>query len=275
MLVVGGGDLRQRTASALVLVPLALVSAYFGGFVFAVVWTAASVAVLSEWTRVAALAPQRALVGAGGVALALAAAALASGHQWAGLIILFLGAATLFALARPGFSARGWAAGGMFASAAAALPVIALRGGDSFGLVAVLFLMAVVWATDIAAYFVGRSFGGPKLWPRLSPNKTWSGAVGGTLAGVLAGVGVAEAAGLSGHLAIAGLSFLVSLAGQGGDLAESAFKRRFGVKDAGHLIPGHGGLMDRLDGFAVAAVVALLVALARNAGHPATGLMVW
>jgi phosphatidate cytidylyltransferase len=154
-------------------------------------------------------------------------------------------------------------------------PVL-LRGDPDYGLRALFFLFAVVWATDIFAYLVGRSIGGPLLWPRLSPNKTWSGAIGGCLGGVAAGVAVAYASGGS-RGAVAGvLALALSLVAQGGDLFESAIKRRFGVKDTGHLIPGHGGVMDRLDGFLVAALAAVLIGILRQGvAAPARGLLAW
>jgi phosphatidate cytidylyltransferase len=118
--------------------------------------------------------------------------------------------------------------------------------------------------------------GGPKLLPRVSPKKTWSGAIGGLAGAVLAAVAVAGAAGLSGLFAIALVAAILSVAAQAGDLFESQLKRRFGVKDSGHLIPGHGGLMDRLDGFVVAAAVAALIGILRGGVEaPARGLLVW
>ena len=149
-----------------------------------------------------------------------------------------------------------------------------MRGHPDLGIVAVLWMFAVVWTTDIAAYFTGRRLGGPKLWPSVSPKKTWSGFGGGLLAGTLAGIAVPAAAQRWGWTpplglwAIAILSALASVLSQLGDLGESALKRRFGVKDSGRLIPGHGGVMDRLDGFWAVALLTgaglLAVALART-----------
>jgi phosphatidate cytidylyltransferase len=139
-----------------------------------------------------------------------------------------------------------------------------------------IFLFAIVWATDIVAYFVGRAIGGPKLMPQVSPKKTWSGALGGTVAAVLAALAMAKAAALTGWFAIAMLAIILSVVAQGGDLFESFLKRRFGAKDSSHLIPGHGGLMDRLDGFVTASVVAALIGLARGGfDAPGHGLLVW
>jgi len=134
----------------------------------------------------------------------------------------------------------------------------------------------VTWATDILAYFVGRVVGGPKLWRRVSPNKTWSGAIGGAAGAIVAGLAVVHLAQIANSLAVAGLALLLSVASQAGDMFESALKRRFGVKDASHLIPGHGGIMDRLDGFLAAAALAAIIGIARGGmDAPARGLLVW
>ena len=134
----------------------------------------------------------------------------------------------------------------------------------------------MVWATDIAAYFVGRAVGGPKLAPRLSPNKTWSGSIGGLAGAVLAAVLVVQFSGVGGFLSASLVAIALSIVAQIGDLFESAIKRRFGAKDAGTLIPGHGGLMDRLDGFVAAAVLACLIGLAHGGiDAPARGLLIW
>jgi phosphatidate cytidylyltransferase len=151
-----------------------------------------------------------------------------------------------------------------------------LRRDPVWGLTALCFLFAIVWATDILAFLVGRSVGGPLLWPRLSPNKTWSGAVGGLAGGVAAGTLVAYASGVPNALAAGVLALILSIVAQSGDLFESAVKRRFGVKDASNLIPGHGGVMDRLDGFLFAATIAVVIGVLRQGmAAPAQGLLVW
>jgi phosphatidate cytidylyltransferase len=170
--------------------------------------------------------------------------------------------------------ARWLTAGAVYAGAAAFCPIM-LRADADYGLVAIFFLFAVVWTTDIAAYFVGRIFGGPKLWPAVSPKKTWSGALGGLAGAIIAAFVVASFAALS-HGAAIVLAALLSVASQAGDLFESHIKRRFGVKDASHIIPGHGGVMDRLDGFIFAAALATLIGLARGGwSGPGRGLLEW
>ena len=173
-------------------------------------------------------------------------------------------------------SAPAWAAGGVVYAGALLIAPAMLRSDPQWGLAALLFLFANVWATDIFAYFCGRAIGGPLLWPRVSPKKTWSGAVGGLAGGVAASVAVAYASGV-GKLGIVGvMACVLSVLAQAGDLFESSVKRRFGAKDASHLIPGHGGLMDRLDGFIVAALAALLIGIVHQGiAAPARGLLLW
>lgn len=267
-----GSDFRHRLLSAIVLVAAALATAYAGGVVFSVFWTLAGIAVLWEWGDIARLGHRRIWLGVGGFALVAGAVLLNLYDYHAALIAVLLGAAAC-AFCVPKQS--GFAITGVLVAAAAALPIVALRGQGTLGLVAVLYLCAVVWATDIFAYLVGRSVGGPKLWPRVSPNKTRSGAFGGTAAGVLAGVLVGVVAGLPSLWPLALLGFFLSVAAQAGDLAESAVKRHLGVKDAGRLIPGHGGLLDRLDGFATASLAALLVVQLRGGENPAAALLLW
>ena len=143
-----------------------------------------------------------------------------------------------------------------------ALPCVLLlwlAGTDEIGSRTVLWVFVVVWATDIGAYVIGRRFGGPQLAPRWSPRKTWAGLIGGAGCAALAGWGTAQLVGVSPVLPLVLVSAGLAIVEQFGDLAESVAKRRFGVKDSSGLIPGHGGLLDRLDGLlAVVPAVALL-----------------
>ncbi|MBB6309606.1 phosphatidate cytidylyltransferase [Xanthobacter tagetidis] len=267
----GGRDLGQRALSSLVLAPVVLAATYFGGVPFVLLWTLAGLAILMEWADIARLERRRVWLALAGAALVGASVTLHLGAGQAAFSLLCLGAASsVFILPRQ----SAFALGGVLVAGAACLPVMALRSGEQ-GFAAVLFLLSVVWATDIFAYFVGRLIGGPRLWPRVSPNKTWAGSVGGALAGMAAGIGVGIVAGLPSVLPLGALAFLVSIAAQCGDLAESAAKRTFGVKDAGRLIPGHGGLLDRLDGFAAASLLAVAIGVLRNAADPAAGLLLW
>ena len=233
----GRSNLALRVVSSLVLAPLALIAAYFGGWPFALFWTVACLIVLCEWFML--VTGSRASV--------------------------------------PGDASRLlWIAAGVVYAGAILVATLTLRGDAVHGFAAILFVFAVVWMTDIAAYFAGRAFGGPKLMSSVSPKKTWSGAIGGTAAAIIAGVLVAHFAGIGGLVAIAAVALVLSIVSQAGDLLESAIKRQFNAKDSGSLLPGHGGLMDRLDGYATAVVAAALIGVVRGGfDAPARGLMVW
>ena len=158
---------------------------------------------------------------------------------------------------------------------AALIAAVWLRHDPEYGFAAVLFVLLIVWATDSGGYFAGRGIGGPKLWPRVSPNKTWAGAAGSVFA-ALAVAGGFVAAGSGSALRLLVIAIVLSVASQLGDLFESAVKRRFGVKDSGSIIPGHGGLLDRLDGFVAAVVVAAAIGIWRGGSDGAArGLMLW
>jgi phosphatidate cytidylyltransferase len=261
-----------RVASAVVLVPLALITAYLGGAWFIALWALAAAAVSWEWTRL--VGAWRLTIVPCVMALAAASSLFAVGRPGPAIAALAAGAVAAGAVASAG--RRLWMAGGAACAGAMLAAPTVLRSDPASGLVAIIFLFAVVWMTDIAAYFVGKLVGGPKLWPAVSPKKTWSGAIGGLLVGFAAGLAVAAVAGLDSAVAIGAVALLLSVAAQVGDLLESALKRRFGAKDASGLIPGHGGLMDRLDGFWTAAVAGTILGLVRGGVHaPAQGLLVW
>jgi len=269
-----GSELALRVGSALVLVPLAIGTAYLGGWLFALFWGAAAMGVLWEWTALVARNDQRSVLLTGGASLALAVVLVAAGHLLAAVVVLAMGAIGAASLALA--ERRTWVAGGIPYAGALALAPIVLRADDADGFLAVIFLFAIVWTTDISAYFAGRALGGPKLMPQVSPNKTWAGAVGGLIASVVVTLALAKMAGLTALFALAMLAVVLSVFAQGGDLFESFLKRRFHAKNSGHLIPGHGGLMDRLDGFVSASVAAALIGLARGGFEaPGHGLLVW
>ena len=151
-----------------------------------------------------------------------------------------------------------------------------LRAYAELGFLAILLLFAIVWTTDILGYFAGRAFGGPKLLPAVSPKKTWSGAIAGALSAMMVAVLVASYFGTFNRVAIAIIALLLSVVAQLGDLLESWVKRKFGAKDASQLIPGHGGVMDRLDGFWAAALAGCLIGLLRGGfDGAARGLLIW
>src|SRR5271166_5798983 len=259
-LVPGRSELALRVCSALVLVPLAIATAYVGGALFALFWGAAAIVTFWEWTSLVAASHRLGAMTIGAASLALAL--VADRHIPAAFAALALGTGAVAALAPS--QRRIWLAAGIPYSAVIAMAPVVLHRDPGYGFLAIIFLFAIVWGTDTAAYFIGRAIGGPKLMPRVSPQKTWSGALAGTAAAILAGVIVAGAGGLAGLFAIAVLAALLSMLAQAGDLFESFLKRKFGAKDTGRLIPGHGGLMDRLDGFAAAGLIAALIGIARS-----------
>jgi phosphatidate cytidylyltransferase len=268
------GELSLRVVSSLALAPLVLAAAYVGGWLFLLFWTLAAAGVWWEWTRLVGGSEFRAVRPAGVVTLAAAAALLAGRKPELALLAVAAGASVAVMLVPAGH--RGWTGSGVAYAAVLVVAPAVLRGDASYGLPAILLLFAVVWTTDIVAYFAGRKIGGPKVWPRVSPKKTWSGALIGTLAAILVGLIVGRAAGIENWPALVGLAFVLAVACQAGDLFESAVKRRFSAKDAGTLIPGHGGLMDRLDGFVAAALVAMVIGVSRGGIEaPARGLLIW
>lgn len=266
-------NLALRIAATAVLAPLAIAAAWFGGWPWQLLAVVIAVGIFAEWLSIVGLAWRYGPLGAGGVALVLIALAVVTGRlQLAGLALV-AGAAVIVALSPP--DRRLWSVAGLLYAAAALVGAIVLRADAQSGFVAVLFVFAIVWASDILGYVCGRGIGGPKLWPRVSPKKTWAGAIGGFAGSVAIAVGFALAgAGKAVPLALIGA--LLSVASQLGDLLESGVKRRFDVKDSSQIIPGHGGLMDRLDGFVAAVVVAALIG-AWRAGPDAAGrgLLLW
>jgi phosphatidate cytidylyltransferase len=267
-------NLLLRVGSALVMAPLALVTAYFGGLPFAVFWALAGIAVLWEWIAMVAGHNYRMMFSACGTAIAVAGLVAWRGRPIAAMLLVGLGAlaAAIFA---PG-ARRGWIMGGIFYAGVMLMAPVLLRADDANGFLAILLLFAIVWTTDILGYFAGRAIGGPKLMPAVSPNKTWSGAVAGTAGAVIVAVAVARCYGGVALAPIAGIALLLSCVAQVGDLFESWIKRRLGAKDASQLIPGHGGVMDRLDGFWAAALIGAAIGLAHGGFEgTAHGLLVW
>jgi len=265
------GELTKRFISAALLGGLAIAAVWLGSPTFTA-WVMAIGLVMSwEWGR---------LVRGQGVdgtlffhALGIVAAAILADRSligWA-FAALLVGAAIVFVRQinlRPWLSAIGLAYVG--------LPIIAmvwLRAEPDYGLWAVAFVLTTVWAHDTFAMLVGKAVGGPRLWPALSPNKTWAGFAGGIVAA--SAIGWLASVLTAGHtpFAMASIGCLLGLAAFGGDLLESALKRRYGIKNASGLIPGHGGFMDRMDGLVTASVAAVAVALLLNSARPAAGLL--
>jgi len=268
----GPRNLLMRFIAALVLAPAAIAIAYAGGWLWSALATLAAIGLYVEWLMIVGAVRETRVVASGGVALAIAGFCFAAGRIDASLVALVAGFAVVAWLAP---ERRHWAVLGCLYAASAEIASVLVRLDQGQGYTALTFVLLIVWVTDIAGYFVGRGMGGPKLWPRVSPKKTWAGALGGFAASLGVSVGFAGM-GLGRTLPILLVGAALSIASQLGDLFESAVKRRFGVKDSSQLIPGHGGLMDRLDGFVAAIVLAAILGLFRSgADGVGRGLMVW
>jgi phosphatidate cytidylyltransferase len=175
-----------------------------------------------------------------------------------------------------GFGNSAWAFAGVVYAALLFIAPFILRNDPAHGMRAIFALFAIVWTTDIAGYFVGRAVGGPKLAPSISPKKTWSGAIAGLVGSMIVTAIAAKFLTSTSTIALVLVTALLSVVSQAGDLGESALKRRFNVKDSSQVIPGHGGVLDRLDGFWAAALCGALIGLARGGfAEPARGLLIW
>ncbi|ABI77210.1 phosphatidate cytidylyltransferase [Hyphomonas neptunium ATCC 15444] len=253
-------ELPVRLVSAFILIPMALAAVWLGGWWLATACAVFAFVMMLEWCAMSATSNQYLLAGLGGlfamsfplqltemtVAIAVAAYCLASFGARAGIrsrVSAGFGVIYVFAMV-----------GGLYM----------LREGAWEGQSAALYFMSFVWASDAAAYFFGRAFGGPKLLPKESPNKTWSGAIAAVLACAICGYFASMIEGVD-HFAWMACGIAISIVAQAGDLFESGLKRRFKVKDSGRILPGHGGLLDRVDGLGAVAVVGS-IALAVHPG---------
>jgi len=268
-------DLGIRTLSAAVLMPVVLVDIWLGGAWYEIFVLLIGVLIAREWVRLAHEDSDLQL--ALHVLAVLAAGVLPFGPGFlAALGLVAIVWAISMALSIAAGRNAGWAYLGVPYAAAATTALMVLGADPRFGSLAVVWLLAVVWAADSLAYFAGRTIGGPKLAPVLSPKKTWAGLGGAVAGGILAGIIVGAAAGL-GSLPVLGLiGGLLAAIGQAGDLFKSALKRFYGVKDAGRLIPGHGGVLDRVDGLVAAAMAgAVIGGLHSGLTAAGTGLLNW
>ncbi|MGF1610851.1 MAG: phosphatidate cytidylyltransferase [Kiloniellales bacterium] len=273
--------LRLRVISAAVLIPPVLAVFYFGSPYSDLMVLAASGLLAWEWSRLCGRAGGQGagssapfdrwggLEGGGiavivGVVVAVGAGALQL-YPLAGWLVAIGALAAALAALRLGPGLPQWHALGVIYVALPCLGFIWLRQDPEIGRVVVFWLLFVVWATDIGAYAFGRAIGGAKLAPRASPKKTWAGLIGGALSAGLVGALLAAWHGGWSPAGIGGLSVLLALVAQTGDVLESAVKRHFGVKDASQLIPGHGGLMDRVDGLLAASLVVAFMTWLRGA----------
>jgi phosphatidate cytidylyltransferase len=268
----GSRNLLTRVIAALILAPAAIAIAWAGGWLWAGLVTMAAIGLYLEWLMIVGAGRNASVIATGTAALSLSGFCLASGRIDAALVTVVLGIASVAFISA---GRRLWVTLGFCYAAAAEIASVLVRLDQVLGFVALVVVLLVVWVTDIGGYFAGRGIGGPKLWPRVSPKKTWAGAVGGFVASLAIAAGFAGLGfGKMGELLLLGA--VLSIASQLGDLFESAVKRRFGVKDSSQIIPGHGGLLDRLDGFVAAIVLAALIGILRGGvDGVGRGLMVW
>lgn len=266
-------DLSPRLISAAVLLAITIFAVFAAGPLFAVVVSVAFALVYREWDVMVRTAPltrfSYLLIGI----IAVVPLAAVAGGPWSGWLVVIFGLILAFFIESKHFA---WRAVGLIFISAVIIAIVAIRGEGSPGFAACFFLGATVWMTDTGAFFAGRFFRGAKLSPGISPGKTWSGAIGGLVIGTLTGVLFWAFMTTSplwiGFLLAAATSF----AGQLGDLSESWLKRRFRIKDSGDLIPGHGGLMDRLDSLSFGALFVFIVGFIHAGPNlsPA-GFLIW
>lgn len=269
-------ELTVRIYSALLLVGASLVMTLTSLETFGLLICVFSLAMAWEWGR---LVRERGL----DTAFALHAAALIAAcgaTLWrcpsCAILAIICGTMAVF-LCRIFYDERAqawWSAAGVYYTGLPAIALIWLRSDAEYGVMAVLYIFAIVWTTDSAAYLFGRWIGGPKLAPRISPKKTWAGFAGGVISAALVALVFGFFAGMF-SLWLAVVAIVLAMIAQGGDLGESAIKRVFGRKDSSSLIPGHGGVLDRLDGLIFAASAAALFAWVIDPVQPGRALLIW
>jgi phosphatidate cytidylyltransferase len=267
-------DLGARTLSAAVLIPAVLLDVWQGGIWFEIFMTLIGVLIAHEWCNIVhgRSAGQFALHAAAALVAALLPQEI--GILPAAGVVLMLTAIGVFACSLREGEKTIWSYAGIPYAAFPVMSFVALRQDAAWGLHAILWLLLVVWATDTCAYFTGRAVGGPKLAPRFSPSKTWSGLAGG-MAGAAIVAAIFAVALQASVLPLALVAAVLAVIAQLGDIFESALKRHYGVKDSGDLIPGHGGMMDRVDGLMAAGLAAALIGFARQPDGLAHGLLFW
>ena len=268
-------ELRLRIISAIVLAIVVLAATWMGGIYFAVLSVVIALLVYYEWTRITQAAQKdREAYWVGWLVLVLVGFGVLAEqgmeawneYLWGVVALLFI-----CALIR---AKNRWNPAGIVYAGLTGVSLAEIRGDDFTGFIAMIFIFAVVWGTDIAAYFTGRAIGGKKLAPSISPGKTWSGAIGGAVAAMICGslVVLSYMKNVSGW--IIGLALVLSVFSQIGDLFESFMKRRYKVKDSSHLIPGHGGVMDRIDGLVFACSCAFILKMLLSSWNHGVGTFI-
>lgn len=269
-----GNELTLRIGSAIALIAVSLWLTWAGPWPFAVLVLLCAMVGTWEWGRLVRGETFGPVLIGHGAAIAVALILTAAGMPALGLAVLAVGAVAVWLLT---WSApmSAWSIAGVIYLGLPAICLIYLRSDATYGWLAILFVFLVVWFADVGAYAFGRLIGGPRLAPRISPNKTWSGAIAGLLASAAAAFGLGYWIGGTSPLLLALIGAGLSAISQFGDLAESSVKRSFDVKDAGNLIPGHGGLLDRIDALLFASAAAGLLAVIRDPAYPGQALLIW
>ena len=248
--------LKLRALSALALAPPALAAVWYGGYGFAALVALAAAIMCWEWGTIVTRRFDRAAQISAVICALASLAAVTVPHVAVGAVF---GVAALAAiLARDNAETphpRQWAAAGALYAGLPSVALIWLRCDAEAGRSVLFWLLLLVWATDIGAYAAGRLIGGPLLAPSISPKKTWAGLLGGMISAALVGAAMSIIVGVASPLALAVLSAILAVIAQAGDFLESWVKRRWGVKDASNIIPGHGGVLDRVDGLLTASLV--------------------
>ena len=265
-------DLQKRILSGLGVAIIALLAVYAGPVPFAVLTLLVSAIMSWEWGRVVRSEGFDTIGWVHILSVAIAAILAGLGMAGLGIAAILVGAITVLALSFGGTSTQLSSFGVLYTG----LPLVSLiwlRSDEPLGFKAVVFVLLIVAVTDTAAFISGKTAGGPKLAPTISPGKTWAGLVGGVVSAAIAAAIFARVTGSGSIYWLAALGLCLGLVAQAGDLGKSALKRRFGLKDASDLIPGHGGFMDRMDGIVTAALAAGLFALVTDANAPARALL--
>lgn len=261
-------DLKTRLGPAIAVAALAGVCIWLGGFWIAAVAALAAGLMMAEWRTITGVRLEKPLVTGGVYVFTCGWVPLIAWAQGWGLAVFGLVAIGLYGLIadwRRGAGAEGlWSILGAFYIGLAALAFVSLRAVEPFGLISIIWAALVVVAADVGGYFAGRFFGGPKLWPAVSPKKTWSGLGGAVVLAFLTGGVFSWATTGTYFPQVCAVSVVAAILAQAGDMAESALKRHFGAKDSGSILPGHGGVLDRLDGHMAAVLVAAVVTFSRG-----------
>lgn len=270
------GDLGVRTLSAAVLIPAVLADIWAGGIWFHLFVALIGILMALEWVTIVHRGSpvQFALHAAGAMCGALLP--LDVGLQGGLLAIAVLAVlSAVIAAVEDGRGAK-WRYFGVVYVSVPPIALVLLREDPVYGISAIVLVMLMVWAADTLAYFAGRIIGGPKLAPAISPKKTWAGLIGAMAGSALAALAVVKALGLPSPFVMVLIAALLAIVEQAGDLFKSAMKRHYGVKDSGSLIPGHGGVIDRVDGLvAVATAAAIIGAFRAGVENAGAGLLVW